>query len=111
MSVNILNKYLLVLIAAVILIAGIGVTYFVFLQPKIYTVTLSKIGNGEVYFYPGGGYLTAIQVNAGTVITIKAIPNSGYKFNGWTGDYVGTETQVSLNVDRDLRITGVFIPE
>jgi uncharacterized repeat protein (TIGR02543 family) len=111
-GVNILNKLTLItLIGAAIIVAGIGVTYFVFLQPKVYTVTLSKIGSGDVSFYPGGGYLTAMQVNSGTKITIKAIPSSGYKFSGWTGDYVGTQSQVDITVDKDMRITGVFVPE
>jgi uncharacterized repeat protein (TIGR02543 family) len=99
------------IVGSIIIVAGLGVTYFVFLQLKVYTVTLSIIGNGNISFYPGGGYLTAITVNSGTIITIKAAPNPGYKFVGWTGDYVGTQSQVDIMVDRDMRITGVFVPE
>ena len=107
-----MNKLMLIaLIGAAIIVAEIGVTYVVFLQPKVYTVTLSKIGNGDVSFYPGGSYITAIQVNSRTKITIKAIPSSGFKFSGWTGDYVGTQNQVDITVDKDMRITAVFVPE
>lgn len=102
---------LIVLIGAAIIVGGIGVTYVVFVQPKVYTVTLSKFGYGEVSFYPEGGYLMAKQVNSGTKITIKAIPDPGFKFIGWTGDYTGTQDQVDITVDKNMRITGVFVPE
>jgi hypothetical protein len=98
------------IVGGIIIVVGLGATYFVFLQPKICTVTISKIGNGDVSFFPGGGYLTAIKVNSGTIITIIATPNPGYKFIGWTGDYVGTLSRVDIRVDKDMRITCVFAP-
>ena len=96
---------------SVIIVVGLGVTYFVFLQPKICTVTISIIGNGDVYIIPGGGYLTAIKVNSGTTITIIATPNPGYKFIGWTGDYAGNQSRVNIRVDKDMSITCWFLPE
>jgi uncharacterized repeat protein (TIGR02543 family) len=95
----------------VIIVAGLGVTYFVFLQPKVCTVTISIIGNGDVSIIPGGGYLTAIKVNSGTIITIIASPNPGYIFVGWTGDYVGNQSRVDIRVDKDMSITCWFAPE
>jgi uncharacterized repeat protein (TIGR02543 family) len=110
-SVNILNKLmLLILIGVGIIVGGIGITYVVFLQPKVYTVTLSKFGYGEVAFYPEGGYLLAKQVTSGTKITIKATPDPGFDFIGWTGDYVGSQDQVDITVDRNMKITAVFVP-
>ena len=96
---------------SVIIVVGLGVTYFVFLQPKICTVTISIIGNGDVSIIPGGGYLTAIKVNSGTTITIIATPNPGYKFIGWTGDYAGNQSRVNIRVDKDMSITCWFLPE
>jgi uncharacterized repeat protein (TIGR02543 family) len=99
------------IVGSVIIVVGLGVTYFVFLQPKICTVTISIIGNGDVSIIPGGGYLTAIKVNSGTIITIIASPNPGYKFIGWTGDYAGTQSRVDIRVDKDMSITCWFAPE
>ncbi len=99
------------IVGGVIIVVGLGVTYFVFLQPKICTVTISIIGNGDVSIIPGGGYLTAIKVNSGTIITIIASPNPGYVFVGWTGDYVGNQSPVDIRVDKDMSITCWFAPE
>ena len=52
-----MNKLMLIaLIGAAIIVAEIGVTYVVFLQPKVYTVTLSKIGNGDLFLSRGRLY-------------------------------------------------------
>ena len=44
----------------------------------------------------------------GTEATITATPSEGYQFSGWTGDYVGTENPVSINITGDKNITANF---
>ena len=44
----------------------------------------------------------------GTEATITATPSEGYQFSGWTGDYVGIENPVSINITGDKNITANF---
>ena len=44
----------------------------------------------------------------GTEATITATPSEGYQFLGWTGDYVGIENPVSINITGDKNITANF---
>lgn len=41
-------------------------------------------------------------------LTLTAIPNKGYKFVGWSGDYEGTEAQIQIDT-RDA-VTAIFEP-
>jgi hypothetical protein len=105
-----LNKLTIAIIAFVVIVAGVGVTYIVFLQPKVYLVTISVIGRGQVSFQPQGGYQTAIQVQQGTSITILAVSDSGYTFSSWSGDYQGANNPATIVVERDTKIVAVFLP-
>jgi hypothetical protein len=106
-----LNKLIIyAIIAVAVIAAGLGVTYVVFLQPKTYTVTLSVLGNGQVSFQPQGGYQTAIQVQQGQAVTIKAVPDSGYKFSNWAGDLSGKDNPATITVQKDMNIVAVFLP-
>jgi hypothetical protein len=98
------------IIGVAVIAVGVGVTYVVFLQPKTYTVTLSVLGNGQVSFQPQGGYQTAMQVQQGATITIKAVPDSGYKFSSWSGDLSGTNNPTTIVVQKDMKIIAVFLP-
>lgn len=44
----------------------------------------------------------------GTEITITAIPNDGWYFSEWVGDYNGTDEEITIGIYRDLSITAVF---
>ncbi|MBK8945969.1 MAG: CotH kinase family protein [Ignavibacteriae bacterium] len=41
-------------------------------------------------------------------IEVIAIPDNGYKFDGWSEDYFSTETKISLNVARSTFLTANF---
>jgi hypothetical protein len=106
-----LNKLIIyAIIGVAVIAAGISVTYFVFLQPKYYTVTLSVIGNGQVTFQPQGGYQTAIQVLQGTTITVKAVADPGNIFSYWSGDQSGVDNPATIVVQKDMKIVAVFLP-
>lgn len=64
-------------------------------------VSVTPIDAGVV---EGGGYIPIIV----TVIIIKAIPYTGYKFKNWTGDFSGRTAQFDLEIDGDKNATAVF---
>ncbi len=46
------------------------------------------------------------EINSEVLLT--AIPEEGYEFESWSGDYIGTENPVSIIVTDDLQITANF---
>ena len=44
----------------------------------------------------------------GTQVTIKAMPNSGYEFSGWSGDASGTTNPITITMNSDKSITANF---
>ncbi len=51
----------------------------------------------------------AASYASGTVVTITAIPASGYSFTGWSGSVSGTSPSVNLTMDADKTATANFI--
>ena len=53
--------------------------------------------------------------NAMNAYKLVATPDAGHQFRGWynvtTGQYVGTNTSISLNVEADCTLTALFAPE
>ncbi|MFX0205849.1 MAG: leucine-rich repeat domain-containing protein [Candidatus Hodarchaeota archaeon] len=41
-------------------------------------------------------------------VSVKAIPDSGYKFSGWSGDASGTTNPITITMDSDKSITANF---
>jgi hypothetical protein len=73
----------------------------------------------ELYFTPsltitaGSGGTTdpspgTYTYDEGTEVTIKAIPNSRYKFSGWSGDASGTSNLITITMDSDKLIKANF---
>ena len=62
-------------------------------------------GAGHVELDPPGGIY-----ERGSVVTITAIPDSGWKFEQWSGDITGDTTVVQVVLDRDIEITAHFAP-
>ncbi|MDW7690875.1 T9SS type A sorting domain-containing protein [Flammeovirgaceae bacterium SG7u.111] len=65
-----------------------------------YTVSASSNGNGSV---SGGG-----TFDEGSVISLTAIPNSGYQFVGWSGNASGTSNPLSVTVNGNKSIAATF---
>ncbi|MDD8020047.1 MAG: SBBP repeat-containing protein [Acidobacteriota bacterium] len=79
-----------------------------------YLVTVSVTGSGQVVSMDGGidsNYDCSQVYDAGTNITLEAIPDSGYLFGGWGGDVYSTEESIMLTVNSDKTITAKFAPE
>ena len=74
--------------------------------PITYTLTnsVNPAGAGTVTLNPAGG-----TYNAGTAVTLTAIPNSGYTFSSWSGDLTGSINPAQITMDGNKSVTAVFL--
>ena len=70
-----------------------------------YTLTIAATTGGTTNPSPGS-YIR----DFGTQVSVTAVPNSGYQFNGWSGDASGRANPVTITMDRDKSITANFGP-
>jgi hypothetical protein len=70
---------------------------------KVYTFTtlVSPVGSGSIS--PGGG-----TYDEGAVVTLTAVPASGYRFLRWEGDASGNATSVSITLSSAKSVTATF---
>jgi hypothetical protein len=57
------------------------------------------------FFFTGRAY------NDGTVVTLTAVPNSGWLFKEWTGDLSGSQNPKTLIMNSDKSVTATFKPD
>ncbi|MGD9100241.1 MAG: Ig-like domain-containing protein, partial [Anaerolineae bacterium] len=67
-----------------------------------YALTVNTVGQGLVNLNPAGGVY-----EAGTVVTLQAVPAPGWGLAGWS-DGLGSAEQVTVTVDGDKTITATF---
>jgi len=76
------------------------------------TLSLTKTGNGSAKV---DGTLQALpwsgQFASGTEVTLEAIPDSGWKFDGWSGDATWPGSQLIVTMDGPKTITATFSQE
>ena len=70
---------------------------------SVYSLTVNLFGSGSVSLDPPGGVYTQ-----GTVVTVQAIPASGFQFTTWVGDLTGTISPSTITMDGDKLITAIF---
>jgi len=46
----------------------------------------------------------------GTIVTLTAIPDAGYQFDGWSGGLSGTTNPATITMNSDKTVTAMFIP-
>ena len=68
-----------------------------------YALTVSTVGSGSVSLNPPGGVY-----DAGTVVTLTANPASGFQFNAWSGDLIGSSNPATITVDANKNVTATF---
>ncbi len=89
--------------------ATITLQYTVTAPPK-YNLTVSKTGQGTIQ---GTGISCGVdcaeQINAGSVISLLAIPASGYTFSRWTGDCTSTSISCSVTLDKPKTVNAIFV--
>ena len=78
-----------------------------FVPTPIYTLNVAAV-NGTVTLNPNenGG-----QYNEGSVVTLKAVPAVGYKFDSWSGDLTGTEYTSEITMNSTKNVTANFSVE
>ena len=72
-----------------------------FIRRYILTIT---VGTGGRTDPSQGSYICDV----GTQVSVRAIPNSGYRFNSWSGDASGTSNPISITMDSDKSIKAKF---
>ena len=102
---------------ATLTIGGVIGTFSVTTMPiPVYTLTVTKIGNGIVTAIPEGGSDTLIwtgntgtaSYNEGTHLSFTAAAGTGYTFYEWTGDYVSYENPLQITMDSNKAIIATF---
>jgi uncharacterized protein YjdB len=68
----------------------------------VYTLTTSVDGQGSIS-PSGGGY------SAGSIVTLTAAGETGWKFDHWGGEVSGSDNPISITMDRDKTVTATFI--
>lgn len=67
------------------------------------TTNSSPLNGGSVTRTPD-----ATAYNSGTVVTLTAVPASGYTFTGWSGAASGTASTVTVTMDANKTVTANF---
>jgi uncharacterized repeat protein (TIGR02543 family) len=86
--------------------AGISdtcITKLVFTPSSIASLTITAGSGGTTNPSPG-----TYTYDEATEVTIRAIPNSGYTFSGWSVDASGTTNPITIAMDSDKSITANF---
>ena len=74
---------------------------------NVYTLTITSdpIAGGSVQAVPTGPYYY------NDVVTLTAIANTGYTFNGWSGDLTGTTNPTTITMNANKAVTANFISD
>ncbi|WP_282122072.1 InlB B-repeat-containing protein [Algibacter mikhailovii] len=71
---------------------------------ELFDVNINKAGNGLLNYTSGTAF-------AGQKFNLNAIPDQGWKFQGWTGDIVSTENPLEIAVNSNVNIQATFVQE
>ena len=72
-----------------------------------YTLSTSTEGEGSITeTLVSSGRFT--DYNSGSVVRLTAVPSNGWEFTGWTGDYVGVENPIDIDVTQAKSYNAVF---
>lgn len=84
---------------------GINVTALdsVRLEPWRFTLSVTISGMGLVIKEPD-----TINYIEGSSIKLTAVPEVGWVFNGWSGDFLGTANPVTINMNNNKNIVATF---
>jgi hypothetical protein len=71
---------------------------------NVYTLVIPAVANGHVDVEP----VQSLYYH-GQVVTLTPVPDTGYVFNGWSGDLVGSATPGQLTMLKNSTVTPSFI--
>jgi|GEM_PF-5667386 len=69
-----------------------------------YKLKTTTKGKGSIYRNPAGS-----SYNEGTKVSLTAIPEDGWVFDGWDGDLTGRENPEEIIMDNDKDIKALFV--
>jgi PKD repeat protein len=72
-------------------------------SPTQYTLTTNTVGQGSITLNPTGGIY-----DQGTEVTLTANPDSGWQFDGWSGDLNGSTNPTTLTMNANKSVTATF---
>jgi len=70
---------------------------------KTYTLNVKEVGDGSVIIEPYNE-----EYEHGDEVNLTALPEDGYEFVGWSGDYEGYEEEINLIMDDIQNLTAHF---
>ena len=70
---------------------------------NIYSLTTAVVGEGSVSIEPAQDLYAK-----GSVVTVSAVAEPGWKFVSWTGDIAGNSSSIELLMDGDKQVTVTF---
>jgi uncharacterized repeat protein (TIGR02543 family) len=68
-----------------------------------YKLTIATGSGGTTDPAPG-----TYTYDSGAQVSVKAMPNSGYQFSGWSGSVSGTTNPITITMDADKSVTASF---
>ncbi|MFX0205459.1 MAG: SBBP repeat-containing protein [Candidatus Hodarchaeota archaeon] len=74
-----------------------------FSGPVTYSITITAGSGGTTVPSPG-----TYTYDEATEVTIRAIPNTGYTFSGWSGNASGTTNPITITINYDKSINANF---
>jgi len=75
-------------------------------EVEYYELTINIQGEGEVDIDPHEE-----EYEEGTEVNLTALPNEGWLFTEWRGDFEGTDEQINITMDENKEVTAVFEEE
>jgi len=72
--------------------------------PTVAPLKINIVGSGEVTSDPAGDGVYTL----GTEVTLTAVPASGWKFAGWSGDLTGTTNPATVTINTAKTVTATF---
>ncbi|MEZ6019205.1 MAG: DUF1349 domain-containing protein [Planctomycetota bacterium] len=73
-------------------------------SPGLYPVQLAVTGSGQVQLNPPGG-----NYACGTNVTLTAVPDAGWAFQGWAGDLTGASNPQTITVFGPVDVQAQFL--
>ncbi|HPW67145.1 MAG TPA: T9SS type A sorting domain-containing protein, partial [Salinivirgaceae bacterium] len=86
---------------------NINVTVEFELIPE-YTLTINIVGNGSVTVN-GIEYTAPMLFSEGSEVSLSAVANASWSFEGWTGGLVSTNSSETVTINSNITITATFI--
>lgn len=77
----------------------------VFVRRHTLTTASDPAEGGDITLEPAGG-----TYDAGTGVTLTAVPRAGYRFDVWSGSVAGSVNPTALTMDGDKSVTARFAP-